>query len=770
MELDALRYGNFSQLGEAITDWEQMTKKLADLKKDAEGNLKAKADKAKWTGVNATVSREFITKTAAEFADAHAQANTVAKILKDTRQELIDYRTQLNDAVDRAAKKHLTVADTGNGSFTVVANTRPDWASDPSGEHSAVSQKEVDDARDEIQRILTKATQSDSTAAKALRMIVDQAKYGFVGASYDSRDSAAKAIADADKAAKILAKDPRDVTSTELAALNSALAKYKNDPLFAEEFATQVGPKKALTFWAGIADPYQGQYNHDPARDKQVKQLQKNLGITLGRATLSDSDQMTSWKDRMIKLGPSQLGIDDASNPTGYAVMSNLMRFGDYDDDFLYRYGDELLAYDKQVNGQAISPWVNNANTGDLNLWGNENDRGRDPVTGFLEALGHNPGASEKFFARPDFSDTSMPTLERDTVNAASEVNEHLKYLTSERVWVSDTAMSGKEGYVAGRDALGHALEAATTGYPSDADAKDTVAGDLRTANTAGVFEQVVYLYGGEKGPELLHNQPELADSLGKIGGAYIDDLNYEISGIGDIAKDGEDFPARYEGRVNIANQGAIDFLSVLGQSEESHKIVTAAQHIYTLSLLDANPATSEENINRARDAMSVGAEARGILDHSRVEQATATYGAESEKANKELARSSDWKKLMAGAVVAGGVAAVPLPGSTAAALVIAPVAADQIVNAANTLLGHEIDKATEGAAADPRGPSQMTSRTFYGAGTEDLGSIYKAYFEENPKAAKKADDQNWIDDIEGAYLGVGSHQNKYRGRLPYPE
>ncbi|MEV5309985.1 hypothetical protein [Streptomyces sp. NPDC052610] len=768
MDLDSLRYGNFSQLGEAITDWEQMTKKLADMKKDAEGELKGKADKAKWAGVNATVSREFITKTASEFADAHTQANTVAKILKDTREELIGYRTQLNDALDRAAKKHLTVADTGDGSFTVVANTRPDWASDPSGRHGAVSQKEVDDARDEIQRILSKATHSDSTAAKALRLIVDQAKYGFSGASYDSRDAAAKAIADADKMAKILAKDPRDVTTTELASLNSTLAKYKNDPLFAEEFATQVGPKRALTFWAGIADPYQGEFNHDPARDKQAKQLQKNLGITLGRATLSDSDQMTSWKDQMIKLGPNQLEIDDASNPTGYAVMSNLMRFGDYDDDFLYRYGDELLAYDKQVNGRAITPWVNNWNTGDLNLWGNKNDRGRDPVTGFLEALGHNPGASEKFFARPDFSDTSMPALERDTVNAESEVNEHLKYLTSERLWLPDIAMDGKDGYVAGRDALGHALEGATTGYPSDADAKDTVAGDRRTANTAAVFEQVAYLYGGEDGPKLLHTQPELADSLGKIGGAYIDDIDYELSGIGEHGRDARDFPARYDGRANLGNQGAIDFLSVLGQTEDTHKIVTTAQHMYTLSLLDASPATSEENMNRARDAMSVGAEARGILDHSRVEQAAKTYGDESEEANKELARSSDWKKLMAGAVVAGGVAAVPLPGSTAAALVIAPLAADQVVNAANTLLGHEIDKATEGAAADPLVPSQMTSREFYGRGTSDVGEIYTAYFEGHPKAAGKADDLQWIDGIENSYLGTGPHQDDYRGRPPY--
>ncbi|MFF5331142.1 hypothetical protein [Streptomyces rubradiris] len=184
----------------------------------------------------------------------------------------------------------------------------------------------------------------------------------------------------------MLAKNPHAVTNTELAALNTTLARYKKDPLFAEEFATQVGPEKVLTFWAGIADPYQGTYA--PDRPEQAKRLQRNLGVVIGRATFSDSDRMQSWKKQMIGFGPGRLGTDDANNPTGYAVMSNLMRFGDYDDQFLNQYGDELLAYDKKMNGQGINAWVNNINLGDLNYWGHEKDRDRDPATGFLEALG----------------------------------------------------------------------------------------------------------------------------------------------------------------------------------------------------------------------------------------------------------------------------------------------------------------------------------------------------------------------------------------------
>ncbi|MGV9428705.1 hypothetical protein ACWDO7_31015 [Streptomyces sp. NPDC003656] len=67
-------------------------------------------------------------------------------------------------------------------------------------------------------------------------------------------------------------------------------------------------------------------------------------------------------------------------------------------------------------------------------------------------------------------------------------------------------------------------------------------------------------------------------------------------------------------------------------------------------------------------------------------------------------------------------VTAVPLPGSTAAALVIAPlVVADTVTDAANTLLGHQIDKSTDDAEDDPLVPSQMASQKFYGRGTEDL-------------------------------------------------
>ncbi|MEV7245511.1 DUF6571 family protein [Streptomyces sp. NPDC093248] len=763
MDLDALRFGNFQQLGEAVTDWRNMARKLKALAEDADKHLKGRAHKADWAGLNAAVTRDFIDKTAGEYADAHTQADTIANILGDTRDELIGYRTEVQAAIERGATRHhLSVVDTGDGKFVVTQNTRPDWASDPGGGTGATSQQVVDDLRDEIQRILNKAVESDSTAARVLRLLVDQAKYGFSGTGYEDRDTAAKAIADADRLARILAKDPHDVTKTELATLNATLAKYKDDPLFAEEFAEQAGPKKVLTFYAGIADPYQGEY--DPERSKQAKQLQKNLGVVVGQATLSDSDRMQDWERQVIKLGPDQLGIDDAGNPTGYAVMSNLMRFGDYDDQFLNDYGGKLLAYDKQVNGEGISMWVNNANQGDLNYWGYKNDRGRDPVTGFLEALGHNPEASTRFFAQPGGAG--------DSVGKASEVNDHLKYLSKERLWASDVTMKGKDGYVAGRDSLGHALEAATTGYAYDVSADAVKAGgDHRNAATAAVMEQVACLYGSEDGPKMLHDQPELADSLGKMAGAYIDDLDYSLSGLGDHARDAGDFPAQYGGRrAEFGNQGAIDFLSVLGQNETSHGIVVAQQHVYTASLLDAHPPTTASNYDHGVDALTMEAETRGILDHARVQQAATDYGVDSEESNKSLGRSTEWGKLVVGTTVGVGVAALPLPGSTAAGVAIAPIAADFGGEVVNTFIGQEIDKAADDTEDDPLEKSQLTSQEFYNKGIGDLGSSYQHYFSKYEEAGGKADHQQVTQQLKSSYVATGSAEDDFRGRPPYKD
>ncbi|WP_406174087.1 hypothetical protein [Streptomyces sp. NBC_00996] len=240
MDLDVLLHGNFAKLGEAISDSDSMTKKLETLERDARHNLKAKAMEAHWEGVNATVSREFVAKTADEFTDAHTQAQSITNILRDTREELVSYRTHLQEALERGRKKNLTVVDDGCGMFHVQMNVHPDRAAKGTTvpEHDEL---DVELLRDEVQKILSKATESDSSAARVLKSLVDSVKEGFADSDYRDRDGAV----DAEKKAEKDKQDAKEaaqlysrldgLSDEEMKRLATLTAKGKNSPVFASE-------------------------------------------------------------------------------------------------------------------------------------------------------------------------------------------------------------------------------------------------------------------------------------------------------------------------------------------------------------------------------------------------------------------------------------------------------------------------------------------------------------------------------------------------------
>ncbi|GHE74052.1 hypothetical protein GCM10018785_47780 [Streptomyces longispororuber] len=164
MDYDALRSASFTLLDDAVSDWSLLVDHLERLERDAGVGLRGAANRANWAGVNATVSREFIGKTAGEFKDAHAQAKSVHRILSDTRDELKRHHRRLEEAVERGLEKNLTVTATGGGGFTVSMNVHPDRA----GKGNSVpehGERDVAALRDEVQRILDEATESDSTGA-----------------------------------------------------------------------------------------------------------------------------------------------------------------------------------------------------------------------------------------------------------------------------------------------------------------------------------------------------------------------------------------------------------------------------------------------------------------------------------------------------------------------------------------------------------------------------------------------------------------------------
>ncbi|WP_181765247.1 DUF6571 family protein [Streptomyces albidus (ex Kaewkla and Franco 2022)] len=576
MNLSDLRFADFSSLGEAVTDWAQMVKKLKQLADDASEQLKGKADKANWAGANATVTRDFITKTSREFKDAHSEAESIYNILNDTKTELEGYKKQLNERIDRGIKEHnLTVTETGD-SFTVTMNVHPDRSSNP-GSLPDHNQTDADALRDDIERILKNATTSDTTAADALRSIVKSTPYGFADVSYKDRDSAATALKEAEKLAA-LAKNPKDLSKEEFDELNRGMAKYKGDDLFAERFATKLGPKGTLELWASVNDIRD---SSDLMRERrgQYEDMQKNLSLTLANATQSDSPAMRTWERDMVNLGDSQIQTG-RSQTHGFTIMSSLMRHGDYDDKFLNDYGSKLMATEKKMtnSGTAAESAWNNPSALHLNYTGT--DTGRDPMTGYMEALGNSPEAATKFFS-DDYGDLKSDDHEKTLSN--------FDYLFEEREWPNDVN-SKMEDSVAGRNSMGHALEAATTGHP----AGEKATADLPPHNReqAQLYENIVESVSEDT--KRLTDHGYLSDSFGRITAEYMPDVSRSMSDA-TLGNTDKLFPiAGAEAKMD--HQDLTRFLVSVGQNPEGYSAIYAGQQSYTANLMDyqLNPDVPE--------------------------------------------------------------------------------------------------------------------------------------------------------------------------------
>lgn len=700
MDLDTLRFANFSLLDDAVEDWSRIVTHLKTLSDDAEKGLHQAADKADWSGENQKVSKEFIGKTAGEFTDAHTQAASIHGILGDTAGELKSYRTQLNDAIERGLKKNLTVVDTGNGTFTVTMNVHPDRAAAgyTPPEHD---EGDVTTLRDEVQDILKKATTSDTSAKTVLTALADRSKYGFSDASYANRDEAADALKAADDLAALARKRPEDLTPADFDRINAGLKKYANDPLFAERFATVLGPKGVLEFWSGINDPHAAA-RLGQARLDDYDDLQRNLGLTLADATQSDSAAMTSWKGKMIALGDQRVG--GVNSPMGFQVMSNLMRTGDYDDQFLKSYGTALMSTERKLTGNgehANLAWQHMGMDTYLNRIGD--DSGDDPLTGYLKGLSNSPDAATDFMNESFVTKDDTP-FEEDTDGNGKKGKiplSNFQYLFEKREWPAETNLHG-DALHTGQNNLALALEAATTGHP---------AGELPTLDTpahnAGqtkLMESLVSSISDD--PERLTNNSYMSDSIGQITSEYLPDLNRATTGV--IPAENSTHWAQITKLFPVAGSSAqLDhndvsrLLVTLGQNPEAYAAVEVGQKSYMSKLMDYHlnpdlpaelryPLSTEDTV---KEISRRSAEISGSLAIGRQE---AVLGPAAEKDSSYNHAVSQWQNVINGAV--GTVTGV---GTSVIASPVVGAAVGGAAGTATSLVMGELFQDAEGSNLD---------------------------------------------------------------------
>ncbi|MEU0353928.1 hypothetical protein [Streptomyces cyaneofuscatus] len=695
------------KLKAAADDWSEMAQKLERLATQAADGMRTKADKADWEGLNAGVTKAFIGKTAKECADAAAQAKGVKTILEDglaAIRKAKDDLTGIRDHEGPAAGIRVD-AEGKVSARQPLADAPPAQRHDPDypqlvrqeNQNIAAWQKKID-------LIVDNCNDADVSLKNALEANVTDRK-DFSAPKYTKLDQEEAARAAA------LAARGRDLTHTQLQALNELLGDNSKSVEFSKNFYEKLGPEKSLSFLGQLAtDTYRGM-KFDEERLKDVQALQKNLGLNLATASY-DKAFSAEWGPELRKLGTQQIPLtkyDTPGDPYGYQLLGGIMRYGTYDAKFLNPIAEHVaqlhqkdpyrFADNKQVHSFLGSPFNPSG----------KNGSGYDPVTAMLEALGNSPDAAKRFFTDDPTAYNEDGTVDKGATadlgkQDGEAIDNYLDFFGNEK-WESfpDMGSTDPNKLEATRqympDALGHALEAATLGYP----AGHPDASVVRDADNAAVMRQVMEKYGEDAG--LLKQQEGMADSLGIMGAGYIDDINWALV---ENEHDSLFAPGKnLEGHIDFSDPGsepdpdpdrrdgrsiARGFLSTLGQHPDAYATVSAAEGAYTRSALEGQvgPAGKIDE-GAVRAAVQVGAEVQGMLDQSRADQVEATNLKTHEDFEKAVAKRAGWVEFGAVAGVAAGVAFLPATAAVGTAAVLIPLATDTASGALEQVIGQTV-------------------------------------------------------------------------------
>ncbi|WP_055414038.1 hypothetical protein [Streptomyces bingchenggensis] len=102
----------------AVTDWKSVVDGLKKLMSDARSGLLKKSEGARWDGLNATVTREFVSKTAKEFEDLYNEASSIWAILDDAHSQLTAHQSKVKSLVASAQDDGFRVSDNSDGTVS----------------------------------------------------------------------------------------------------------------------------------------------------------------------------------------------------------------------------------------------------------------------------------------------------------------------------------------------------------------------------------------------------------------------------------------------------------------------------------------------------------------------------------------------------------------------------------------------------------------------------------------------------------------------------
>ncbi|WP_250286272.1 DUF6571 family protein [Streptomyces atroolivaceus] len=769
------------KLKAAADDWSEMAGKLDKLATDAADGMKVKADKAAWEGLNAGVTKAFVGKTAKEFADAAAEAKGVKQILEEGHAAIKKAKDDLISIRDHeapAAGLHVNTAGKVTARNPVEdlpfeqRRNDPDYPDLVRREKAAIRAWQA-----KIDLIVDNCNDTDVSFKNSLEANVTDRK-DFNAPKYTKMDQE-----EAIRAAALAAKG-RDITHTELQALNELLKDNSKSVEFSTHFYEKLGPEKSLTFFGQVSETTYPYGRVDKERLKDVQALQKNMGLNLATAS-QDKAFTTEWGPELRKLGTERIPMakNDYGGPFGYQLLGGIMRYGNYDAKFLNPIAEHVAQLHQKDPDMFAENKVANARSNPYNPSG-VNGAGYDPIVSMLEALGNSPDAAKHFFADPptayneDGTVNDSGTADLGKGEDGQPVKNYLDFFGTEKWETFGDVNSSKEKEIEASgsymsDALGHALEAATLGYP----AGNPDASVVRDADNAAIMRSVMEKYGEDAG--LLNEQSAMADSLGAMGAGYVGDIIWSLDKNGDDSVfapgknpeghlDFSDLHGRNDAGRDIARQ----FLSVMGQHPDAYATLSTAQEVYTTSVLEAQVGPDgKPDTGGARAAVFRGAEVQGMLDQSRADQVEANRMKTHEDYEKAVAERAGWVEFAAVTGVAAGAAFLPVTAAVGTAAVLVTLATDTAAGAAEQVIGqvvgdvsdNSVDKSKEKAEELTKEEWRSIYRSGEAMAEAPMGSFLDRYAsgEEN-----KSFRQDMLESMVAGY-GLGNDRVRQQGSAP---
>ncbi|MFF7332960.1 hypothetical protein [Streptomyces sp. NPDC008150] len=590
----------------------------------------------------------------------------------DADRQLAALQKQLRSTVTDATGRGITVEDIGGGKVRLYyRHVRGDTDERTQDELDAKQQLES-----RINTIVGHAAEIDDSVARALAKSHGNDAHNAGHAAYESLNDA-----EVERALELARKGDK-MTDAELKELNTLL-RYNSgekDGEFSTEFYQGLGgPEKALQFYAGMSEQGTSPGTAKTRLD-EVRDLQKYMGYNLANATDPDHAQHlpASWGTEFRRLGTQPIRWEQGqmSAPYGYQVLGGLLRYGNYDARFL----DPIAEHITQLHQKEPYFFLANKPGGSEDIYGfNPSGKlgtGNDPLNSVLEALGHSPEASEKFF-------TGTPTAynEDGTINPKGKLDfdSYLDVFTDDdfewTVNTNDNSILADEDKMTaalnfGPQALGHALESATTGQPYDSDRPALEHTEARSK----LVGEIVDKFGDEPGL-LLHNENgDLKDeetgplyamrgSLGNITAEYMGDFQRAMYGQGE---DGDIFPT--SGAAAGLDPGrAQRFLGAVGQDPDAYAAITASQQTYTSQAVDNvinGPGSDASLDGRVANAVAPGAAMAGIMSDARADAVYEYHSAKDTEFNESAANTQKWVNRFLGLGIEQVGEKVPVAGT----------------------------------------------------------------------------------------------------------